>query len=270
MPPELEKGEVLANMDFRPSDVYLFAKVLWMALKGDNIGFYGQYNRGEKMIYIDKKQYSEVPTFEPIHRLLTEATFKEMGDRISIQKCIQYLKCQKKILEDRDDLPDLIAELRFEEIFRYNTSANKPNKIVYDDASVINKMLRDIVLESDICLEVIFDPFESDKTRVTDFEVDNDGNCRFISLIGGIVTKEYIMRIKSVTCSCDDSKISLELLEPLGFNLEHDLTKSCSDDIFGSNSNIVILSSKEKVHIIKGNEYLKDNQSSLGAKIRDW
>lgn len=44
MPPELENVQTDLDLDFRPSDVYLFAKVLWMTLKGDNIGFEDNIN----------------------------------------------------------------------------------------------------------------------------------------------------------------------------------------------------------------------------------
>lgn len=47
MLPELENVQTDLDLDFRPSDVYLFAKVLWMTLKGDNISFRGQYQRGD-------------------------------------------------------------------------------------------------------------------------------------------------------------------------------------------------------------------------------
>ena len=43
MPPELERVQTDLDLDFKPSDVYLFSKVIWMTLKGDNIGFRGQY-----------------------------------------------------------------------------------------------------------------------------------------------------------------------------------------------------------------------------------
>ena len=53
MPPELENVQTDLDLDFRPSDVYLFAKVLWMTLKGDNIGFRGQYQRGDVQIFLN-------------------------------------------------------------------------------------------------------------------------------------------------------------------------------------------------------------------------
>ena len=54
LPPELEHVDPGTNMLYMPSDVYLFAKLLWMTLKNDNIGFRGQNNRQNSQIYIDK------------------------------------------------------------------------------------------------------------------------------------------------------------------------------------------------------------------------
>lgn len=72
MPPELENVQTDLNLDFRPSDVYLFAKVLWMTLKGDNIGFRGQYQRGDSQIFLNKVKFGNVITLEPIHRLMQD------------------------------------------------------------------------------------------------------------------------------------------------------------------------------------------------------
>lgn len=41
LPPELENIDLDSTLDFCPSDVYLFAKVLWMTLKENDAGFRG-------------------------------------------------------------------------------------------------------------------------------------------------------------------------------------------------------------------------------------
>ena len=51
---------------------------------------------------MNKDDYDNVITFEPIHKLMEESTFEEMGKRISIQKCIEYLELQRKILDERE------------------------------------------------------------------------------------------------------------------------------------------------------------------------
>lgn len=57
-PPELECIDDGVNIDYTYSDVYLFAKVLWMALKKDNNGFRGKYDRGDDQIYLSKGDYN--------------------------------------------------------------------------------------------------------------------------------------------------------------------------------------------------------------------
>ena len=54
--------------DFRASDVFLFAKVVWMILKNDNMGFRGHYKEKIRQFYLNSSEYG-VFTFEPIHRL---------------------------------------------------------------------------------------------------------------------------------------------------------------------------------------------------------
>jgi hypothetical protein len=43
---------------------------------------------------LDKDDYNNVITFDPIHKLMEESTCEEMGKRISIQKCIEYIELQ--------------------------------------------------------------------------------------------------------------------------------------------------------------------------------
>lgn len=83
-PPELESRDIKMD-DFRASDVFLFAKVVWMILKNDNMGFRGQYRRENRQFYLNSSEYG-VFTFEPIHRLLEESTKLEMCERIDIKR----------------------------------------------------------------------------------------------------------------------------------------------------------------------------------------
>ncbi len=104
LPPEMEEGHHSSakNIDYRKSDIYLFAKVLWMYLKNDRYGFRGIYNRGDESIYIDKNKLN-VPTLEPIHLLLEGATKTNYFDRISIDEIISQLQNQLNIIEGNID-----------------------------------------------------------------------------------------------------------------------------------------------------------------------
>ena len=153
MPPELERVQTDLDLDFKPSDVYLFSNVLWMTLKGDNIGFRGQYQRGEVQIYLNKEDYDNVITLEPIHKLMEEATFEEMGKRISIQKCIEYLELQRKILnrEEYELLSnEFVSQLLYDEYSKKIIACSKPDELTYKDAAIITHMLRDIIPISNI------------------------------------------------------------------------------------------------------------------------
>lgn len=100
LPPEME-GDInypKKNIDYRMSDIYLFAKVLWMFLKKDIYGFRGMYNRQIETIYIDKEKLN-VPTLEPIHLLLEGATKKDPLKRITLDEIINLLIKQKEIIE---------------------------------------------------------------------------------------------------------------------------------------------------------------------------
>ena len=148
MPPELENVHTDLNLDFRPSDVYLFAKVLWMALMGDNIGFRGQYQRGDVQIFLNKENFGDIITLEPIHKLIEEATFEEMDKRISIHQCIDYLELQRKLLNDREReliSNELISQLLYDEYCKMVVECAEPDEMIYEDASTIFNMLRGVI-----------------------------------------------------------------------------------------------------------------------------
>lgn len=55
-PPELENIDLSID-DFRPSDVYLFSKLVWEIIKNDFIGFRGEYKRDNEEFYLNPKAY---------------------------------------------------------------------------------------------------------------------------------------------------------------------------------------------------------------------
>lgn len=185
MPPELERVQTDLDLDFKPSDVYLFSKVLWMTLKGDNIGFRGQYQRGEVQIYLNKEDYDNVITLEPIHKLMEEATFEEMGKRISIQKCIEYLELQRKILnrEEYELLSnEFVSQLLYDEYSKKIIACSKPDELTYKDAAIITHMLRDIIPISNIFVKSLHSDQNIKQIQITDFQVGMDGICIILNI----------------------------------------------------------------------------------------
>lgn len=56
-PPELQSFEEIAGVDYQKSDVYLYAKTIWMVLNCKNSGFSEEYSRNRKDVYIDKEKF---------------------------------------------------------------------------------------------------------------------------------------------------------------------------------------------------------------------
>lgn len=183
MPPEFENVQTDLDLDFRPSDVYLFSKVLWMTLKGDNIGFRGQYQREDVQIYLAKENYDNVVTLEPIHKLMEESTCEEMEKRISIQRCIEYLELQCKILNEREYellLAEVVNQLLYDEHSKKIIAAGQPSELSYEDSATIYGMLRGIIPISDIFVEMSVS--KEKQIQVTDFQIGPGGICRFFLL----------------------------------------------------------------------------------------
>lgn len=214
MPPELEKVQNDLNLDFRSSDVYLFAKVLWMTLKGDNIGFRGQYQRGDTQIFLNKKSFGDVITLEPIHKLIEEATCEDMNKRISINKCIDYLELQRKILDEkeRDLLSDeVIDQLLYDEYSKMVIEHAEPDELIYKDKDTIFNMLNGVIRVSKIIVRLSNDEKKEKQIQLTDFQVDKGGVCVLLYYINGIKVKEYRLKVSKMICSRLNSDIVLEL-----------------------------------------------------------
>ena len=118
-PPEFSNLGAFSYIDFKASDVYLFAKVIWMILKEEPFGFYGPYKYGEdsKQLLLDEKKYS-VETFIPINKLIHEATYDDFTKRINIDDCIGYIELQQKLISNNlnDDEKVIINNLKNEEL----------------------------------------------------------------------------------------------------------------------------------------------------------
>lgn len=99
-PPEMRSIENPEEIDYRKSDVYLFAKTVWIVWTGVKGGFPEKYKRSEKRIYQDKKKL-QVETAEPLHEMLESATRHFGWDRIDIGMCMQHIDDQLNIVVKR-------------------------------------------------------------------------------------------------------------------------------------------------------------------------
>lgn len=146
MPPELESVFDMGIDIYKSSDVYLFAKVLWMYLKGDNIGFRGEYRIADSQIGIDKNVFNQT-TMEPIQFLLVNATKKECSERLNIHKCVELIKKQLAIIDNRLDGEEL-AELKNKEQLELFIDRTNPQEIVYKNRIQIIEFLENLDLFS--------------------------------------------------------------------------------------------------------------------------
>ncbi|NCD06002.1 MAG: hypothetical protein EOL97_07770 [Spirochaetia bacterium] len=150
LPPEME-GDInypKKNIDYRMSDIYLFAKVLWMFLKKDIYGFRGMYNRKIETIYIDKDKLN-VPTLEPIHLLLEGATKNDPIKRISLDEIINLLTKQKEIIEGNISTTE-IKNFAFFENSKKNIQLLTVDEYNYTDSKIIVSYINSIIDVSNI------------------------------------------------------------------------------------------------------------------------
>lgn len=92
-PTELQSVEEIAGVDYQKSDVYLYAKTIWMVLNCKNSGFSEEYSRNRKDVYIDKEKF-QIETAEPLHRLMEKATKPYYWERIDIEGCLSCIEEQ--------------------------------------------------------------------------------------------------------------------------------------------------------------------------------
>ncbi len=255
LPPELEHIDDSANIDYRYSDVYLFAKVLWMTLKKDNNGFRGKYDRGDDQIYLSKVDYKAC-TLEPIHKLLEGSTDDKITKRIKITDCIKYLEHQRCIVSDPNSIDPLeLQQLQYEEENRRMIAKNEPNEIIYSInpslLSILQEISRSIISNSVINIIETGDNL-SYRIQTSNLTVDSNGVCRFEFFVNGTKVKEYLSLVIKVICHKNDETYTLELGE-----LDTDVSDyiSFGESMIGFNVNApkIYLSSKEKIVLSKPN-----------------
>lgn len=157
-PPEFESRDSKMN-DFRPSDVYLFSKVIWEILKEDFWGFRGEYIRSNKQFYLNPSDYG-ISTFEPIHQLLEQATKIKFSERIDIYKCRGLLKEQLAIINENKGKE---LQYRFSELKEEMLNKHMPDKYVYSKDEAIYDILKSFIPISDIMIDIVNEKINVDK-----------------------------------------------------------------------------------------------------------
>lgn len=147
-PPELQPVEKIDGIDYRKSDVYLYAKTIWMLLHCNNSGFPSEYSRTVDAVYIFKEKF-QLETAEPLHRLMEAATKQNYWERIDIEDCINYIENQLSVISG-DISQDVLLELKYsEQAKRIDATVPSDEKIFTDSVSILkilNNMSRIVKL----------------------------------------------------------------------------------------------------------------------------
>lgn len=208
LPPEFEEidsDEFAFSIDYRPSDVYLFAKVLWMYIRKNNAGFRGQYNRGDNQIYLDREIYN-VLTFEPLHCLIEGATNEKMYRRINISQCIEYLITQIRICKGQA-FEDEIKKLCFDEIQKEFINRTSPNELVFEDKKDIYKYLDSTIKYSKTFIRNVDN--SAREIMVNRLNVMSNGQATLNFFYEGKKVKEYLFEAKKLIFKEGDHKIAI-------------------------------------------------------------
>lgn len=208
LPPELAEIDLEdVNVDYQKSDVYLYAKVLWMVLTKNTWGFGGEYNRSRSQIYLSHEKYGEgIQTFEPIHKCLEQATKDNYWERISMDECLNYIQQQLDILDGKvygEEINKLFfCEKRMEMI-----TQKRSDEVVYYDIGEVKKNLIQMIRNLKVCVYQ-----EGMKERGSIIQVDNleisEGKKLLLqkySSFDGNVEVEYLCRCTKVICSNKES-----------------------------------------------------------------
>lgn len=201
LPPELESITKIAGFNYYESDIYLYAKVAWMILKGNTVGFYGPYSRGADQIYLDKKTFG-CSTMEPIHCLIEGATEDRWEKRISIEKCRELLieqlyVCKEQLPEEKEH-----CYKQQEESARF-VATEEPDEKVYSEQGKINKYLNNVVKGYKLYVHT-----QNEKYLICPMLIKKEGdNFLFVENAVFGKTKRYLISIDKIIISGNRSII---------------------------------------------------------------
>lgn len=186
-PPEYSQLDGLTIDEIKYFDVYLFAKTLWIFLKKNKKGFTGEYNICDKNLRLDIKG---VETLFPINELITNATKNEIEKRIDINRCIELLIEQKRII-NKNVSKEIIEKYKIIENAKITFHEIVSDYEIYTDKDKIYDILSRIIDHTNID---IFNNDDKIKTILVSNIKKENGNIVFVEN-NGSNNKEYIANI---------------------------------------------------------------------------
>ena len=132
-PPELEQySERIDDFNFRVSDVYLFAKTMWIILTKKKNCFRGEYHIGDSISSLNNFPIDLGDTLGPLHELMENTTLNDYEKRYPIEKCLELI--DKQISICNGTLPESEKnKYKFEERIAIAKATNIPDDVIYRD-----------------------------------------------------------------------------------------------------------------------------------------
>lgn len=125
-----------------------------MLVKKDTWGFKGEYTRKEW--YYLNKEYYNIQTFEPLHRLLEGATKDDYLSRINIDECINHLTEQIAVIDGTHKNIEELALCEASNEIKYKIP---PEIQTYQKVEQINNILQKVIPYARINISSDFDNY---------------------------------------------------------------------------------------------------------------
>lgn len=196
-PPEFEWNVDKANINFHRSDVYLFAKTLWIYLSKHLSGFFGEYSILNKDLRLKN---DGVTTLKPINELISRATKDNPDDRITMEECANLIKEQISIINKGIDQQKIKAYILSEE-YLLSTNEIEKDEIIYTNNEKIFQILKRLSTCS--TLDICYKEIDRHVCSIINSSIENNGN--YITISSRIDSNKYHFKLnlKSLTCYKD-------------------------------------------------------------------
>lgn len=210
-PPELEPYRDKRGVDFKKSDVYMFAKTIWIYITKKKYGFPGEYSRGRDDVYLRNNKRTCLRTTEPLHRMMEAATKTAWEDRISITECLWLLHEQKEIEDETAPEETVSRYIAQEKLLKARTV--DPEIVIYKQILEVSKVLK--VLEghcSTVYLKDI-DKTEYSIGYLDSFSDINGGNDYLLAFYGSAsLVKSLVFHVDKLVLSKEAFSITTGML----------------------------------------------------------
>ncbi len=210
-PPEFEGGaQRIENFDYRVSDVYLFAKTMWIILTKYRHGFRGEYNRGDASIVFDRHKLQLGETLEPLHLLMEQATKHNYSERISMRECINLIDSQIEICEKTMPL-EIIDKMKYDERFGFAKVMETADDMVFRENEKIFDILRQFQGASEL---IVYNQIKTISLGILK-NIRRYSDDLFVISLKGVRKRTVILSVSSLVissnnlCKCQLQKIDV-------------------------------------------------------------